>query len=216
MSFFDDLFGSREREETASTANIDPRDINSLFGNISGGQNEPLSITSSPEMEGLFKLFANIGGKSLEGLQNFDRQGFENTQLDRLRSLSKRGEENRSSQLISSLFNRGILGRNVGTPGINGGPGGTIQPELFQEQLLNEEADLQRMLQAIGLGGTEADRLFNRGLGSIDAMNAAAKTPLALGALSGTLANTTGTGLSKKQSSDSPFDVISGVFSSIF
>lgn len=203
MGLFSDLFGSAEESSTQST--LDPREVESPFGSVSGTTGGPLNIEPSEGLLNLQNLFQAVAQSQLENFQNFDQAGFTETALEKLRALARPEETRGAGSVITNLFNRGILGRNV-----NDGTS-SIQPELLQTQRALNDADLQRQLQAIGLGNDQAKLTMGLGLSGLEGFNAAGALPLQLAGLSTSSGNQSSS--SRSVSTPSPISAISGLVS---
>jgi hypothetical protein len=99
-----------------------------------------------PQIQQAFGGLQNLIGQQSQ----FDPNAFAATQFERLQSLARPGEERTANTLANQLFAGGRLGRDDTATG-------RAFEGLAQGQ---EQARTQRALQAIGLAGTERDRIF--------------------------------------------------------
>jgi len=123
--------------------NLDP---NSILG--AGTDNS----VSAPWMERANTLFGQ-GGDVLAAFKGFNPDAFAATQFERLNRLAAPAEQTAANQTATRLFGSGRLG-------VNDSRSGQVFRDLDMSQAMARDA---RLLSAIGLAGTESDRLLSQG-----------------------------------------------------
>ena len=148
-------FGALAGQLAESQAAIPNLNRNQLFAGAAGGAQQLLRDRDPAVLQGAGRDFVGAGRSALEAFRDFSPDDFAARQFERLNRLAAPGEATQTSAATQALFNRGRLGPEDAV-------GAETLGQLDLSQRLARDA---RLGQAIGLAGTEADRLFGQATG---------------------------------------------------